>query len=272
MIYYEPQRYGDLNPLTVSEWDDLDYPHLHFHGHYELICLYDGQLQITLDNSVFIMLPGQFLLIFPNQIHAMHSLGDAHARVCIFASSLVNSFYQKTQNMLPQEPVLDFEDNVAQFINANLSMQSDICMVKAVLYAVCAEIGSKTTFIPQQSAKSTLLIHQVISYISQNFASNISLLTAATDLGYSYQYTSNLLQKYNIKFTALLNQHRLDYATYLLKHTDTSISDIAFACGYNNLRTFNRNFLNSFKVSPTHYRRMGSSTGSLDHMHRHTTD
>lgn len=254
MIYYEPQRYGDSEPLTISEWDNLDYPYLHFHGHYELICLYDGQLQITLDNSTFLMNPGQFLLVFPNQVHAMSSMGHAHARVCIFASSLVNTFFQNTQNMVPQNVILDFEDNVAHFVNANLCKQSSNCMIKAVLYAVCAEVSSKTCFVSQQGSKNTVLVHQLISYISQNFTSNISLHTAATNLGYSYQYLSNQLQKYNIKFTVLLNQYRLDYAMYLLRHTATSICDIAFKCGYNNLRTFNRNFNKAFHLSPSEYR------------------
>lgn len=272
MIYYEYQRYGDTDPLTISEWDNLNYPYLHFHGHFELICLYDGQLQITLDNSTFLMNPGQFLLVFPNQIHALSSMGHAHARVCIFASSLVNSFFQNAQNKVPQNVILDFEDNVAHFVNANLSAQSNNCMIKAVLYAVCAEISNKTSFVSQQNTKNTLLVHQLISYISQNFASNISLHTAATDLGYSYQYLSNQLQKYNISFPTLLNQYRLDYAMYLLKHTDDLISDIAFACGYSNLRTFNRNFLNFFKVSPRHYRSSDNSARFRGQMSYHTAD
>lgn len=254
MIYYERQRYGDTDPLTIEEWDDLDYPTLHFHGHYEFLCLYGGQLQITLDGATLILNPGQFLLIFPNQIHAIRSLGNAHTRVCIFSPTLINNFYRSTQNQIPAQVICDFSTNVASFINANLLPQNNLFMIKAVLYAICGEINSKTTFVPQQYAKNVLLVHQVTVYISTNFSSDISMHTLAAELGYSYQYLSNQLQKYNLKFSVMLNQYRLDYAKYLLEHTDKAITDIAFLSGYNNLRTFNRNFLKAFRLSPRDYR------------------
>lgn len=254
MIYYERDRFGESNPIVIEEWSDLSYPHLHFHGHFEFLCLYKGQLKITLDNSEFILNAGQFLLIFPNQIHAFTSLGNAHTRVCIFTPSLVNTFYQAHQNMVPQKPVVDYPENIAAFINANLTLQSNLYMKKSILYAICAEVANQTVFVPGESPTNTLLIHQIISYISQNFTENISLYTASKKLGYNYQYLSNQLQNSNLSFSALLNQYRLDYSKYLLKHTDISITDIASKCGYNNIRTFNRNFLKAFQVTPRAYK------------------
>lgn len=267
MIYYEHHRYGDAHPLTIEEWDDLDYPYLHFHGHYEFVCLYSGQLQITLDSSCFILNPGQFLLIFPNQIHALKSLGNAHARVCIFSPSLVRTFFQSTQDMIPSKIILDYENCIADFINTYLHPQTDICMIKAVLYAACAEVGSKTSFVPQQIANNTPLVHQVISYISTNFTSNISLRTAAIELGYSYNYISNQLQKNNLTFSILLNQYRLDYAKHLLEYTNKAIADISLLCGYNNLRTFNRNFVRAFNSSPSVYRHSRKAMGDNKNTH-----
>ncbi len=254
MLYYEWDKFGNNEDVTIEEWPDLDYPYLHFHRNYEFICLYGGQLKINLDGEDVLLNPGQFLLIYPNQVHSVCSQGNALARVCIFPPALVTSFYQVTENLVPQHVLLDYPPEVAAFINANLRPNTGKFMLKACLYAICAVTAQQAELQPAKGQKNAQLMHQLLSYISQNYTSDISLHTAAQELGYSYQYLSNQLQKYNLNFSLLLNQHRMDYAKHLLLHSELSISDIALQCGYNNARTFNRNFQNVFHLSPREFR------------------
>lgn len=255
MIYYEYDKFGKDNVITIEEYSDLDYPYLHFHRNYELMCLYDGALKIKLDNQTVCLKKGEFLLIHPNQIHAVYSQGHAFTRVCIFSPNVVNEFYLKTLNLLPEKIITNLSDSVAAFLKENLKKNSPYFLNKACLYAVCSEIIRQTVYLPYQSSQNSTLIHQIISYVSQNFKNNITLKSIAESLGYNYQYFSNYLHKYTIDFTSLLNQYRLDYAKYLLKNSNFSITNIAFECGYNNMRTFNRNFLKAFHVTPKKYRK-----------------
>lgn len=254
MIYYEYDKFGNDKAITIREYPDLHYPYLHFHRNYELLCLYNGALEIKLDNQTVSLQKGEFILIHPNQIHAVYSLGEACTRVCIFSPNVVNEFYLKTLNLLPEKIITRLSSSVSAFLKENLKTDSSYFLNKSCLYAVCSEIIRQTAYLPQQRSKNSTLIHQIISYVSQNFKNNITLKSIAENLGYNYQYFSNYLHKYTIDFTSLLNQYRLDYAKYLLKSSNFSITNIAFECGYNNMRTFNRNFLKAFHVTPKKYR------------------
>ena len=52
------------------------------------------------------------------------------------------------------------------------------------------------------------------------------------------------------------NHSTLDYSCNLLQHSDRSITDICHSAGFGSLRTFNRTFLNTYKMSPRDYRKM----------------
>ena len=56
-------------------------------------------------------------------------------------------------------------------------------------------------------------------------------------------------------FSAFVNQVRLDAACRELVATNTSVSEAAFASGFNSLSYFNRSFRQAHKCSPKEYRR-----------------
>lgn len=61
---------------------------------------------------------------------------------------------------------------------------------------------------------------------------------------------------FHCNFNTYLNNIRLDYSCNLLQHSDRSITDICHSAGFGSLRTFNRTFLNTYKMSPRDYRKM----------------
>jgi AraC-like DNA-binding protein len=52
----------------------------------------------------------------------------------------------------------------------------------------------------------------------------------------------------------------LERAAYMLSHSKTSVTEVAFEAGYNSLEAFTRAFRKGFKVSPSHYRRVGTAS------------
>ena len=68
-------------------------------------------------------------------------------------------------------------------------------------------------------------------------------------------YATNYLNKVlGISFVDFINQHRINYASYLLKNIGDSITDITYKCGYSSIRSFNRNFLKLTNATPKNYR------------------
>ncbi len=254
MIYYEYDRFGMTEDYLIEEYGNLHYPYLHFHRNFELVYLISGSLKVTIDYSDVVLKGGQFILVFPNQIHSFESLGDAHAKVCIFSPMLVNSFYHALNNYVPKDHITNFSLTDGQIICNGLTKGANKYIVKGLLYLVIGEIFNQTTLISSENSKDIAVVHRSITYISQNFAEKISLSTLATALGYNYQYLSNQLTKCHINFNLMLNQFRVDYAKQLLLNGNMTITEIAFRCGYNNIRTFNRNFFKLMHVTPNAFR------------------
>lgn len=73
----------------------------------------------------------------------------------------------------------------------------------------------------------------------------------AAAAGLSERYVNELLFEAGASFTTRLTELRLRKAADLLTHREGRISDIAFACGFNDLSYFNRCFRRRFGLTPT---------------------
>lgn len=78
---------------------------------------------------------------------------------------------------------------------------------------------------------------------------------AATALGVSVRRIHALLAGSPHTFTRLVAQCRLQRAQMLLAQPRASVVDVAFACGFNSLATFYRQYTAAFGVSPAGRRR-----------------
>ena len=97
--------------------------------------------------------------------------------------------------------------------------------------------------------------HNFKKTIDQNIFSNLTLTELATLCGLSM---SSFQRKFSEKFqqtpSKYILEKRMKKAEELLLNRTKRISDIAYACGYNNTSTFNRVFKKYFDYSPTEYR------------------
>ena len=96
---------------------------------------------------------------------------------------------------------------------------------------------------------------KVKEYINKNYMDEIRLTTLADLVGmtstsfsrFFHQHTGKSLSEYIIDI-------RLGYATRELVDTTTSIKEISFCCGFNNLSNFNRIFRKRKGCSPSEFR------------------
>jgi AraC-like DNA-binding protein len=92
----------------------------------------------------------------------------------------------------------------------------------------------------------------VLSVLEMRFHEpDFSAQKLAAAAGLSERYVNELLFEAGASFTTRLNELRLRKAADLLAHREGRISDIAFACGFNDLSYFNRCFRRRFGLTPT---------------------
>lgn len=98
---------------------------------------------------------------------------------------------------------------------------------------------------------------EIYTYINHHYSEPISVQTAA-----KYFYSSPtkidqlVLEEFSMTFNSLVEYNRMLFARAFLLSSTKKISDIAEACGYRSIRTFNRNFLTFWGNAPRKYKEL----------------
>lgn len=256
MFIYEESRFGDNEEFiaVINEEEYFNIP-IHLHRCFEFIFIYEGQLRVCIDNDSVDLSAGESVLIFPNQMHSYYAEIPIKILISIFSPTYINMFYQFCRNKKQEKIVTKLSSEVMDYIVKNLPRSTNNFMIKACLYAICSDILEKTNLIDNNTFDDNNLFRNILTYIESNFTSNISLRQIAKTLGYDYHYTSRFFNnQFKIPFSRFVNEYRINYAIYLVKNSNKSITDICYECGYKNIRSFNRNFYNITKKTPTEYR------------------
>jgi AraC-like DNA-binding protein len=118
-------------------------------------------------------------------------------------------------------------------------------------YTLIAPVGDQGINIETDSKR----IAKIISYVHQNYMKRITLddigeLVKMSPEGVSRFFKSKTRQT----FLNFLNNYRLNHVIDLMLKTDDFISEICYACGFNNISNFNRFFKKKIGMTPSEYR------------------
>ncbi len=98
---------------------------------------------------------------------------------------------------------------------------------------------------------------KILKYVFDNFNQEILLSAAAEMTNMNKQafcrYFKNRTQK---TFVSFVNEVRIGHACKLMAQSDQQISELAYACGFNNLSNFNKFFKLAKGITPKEYKRM----------------
>ena len=255
MIVYEDCHFGEKGHRACYEFRDFSVVP-HFHRSNELLYVEEGKIKAETDGRTFWLEAGDLLVVLPYEIHAYETQGPSKCRVAVFSPDYLNEFSDIGAKYVLEKPVISLGKEAAEFMQTFLfGEQENVWMSKAFLYYAAGRLEKETRLVPRKRGRSDLL-HNILLYVQENFQQEISLSSLALYLGYSPVYCSRYLNhSLNQSFTDLVNRHRISYGVYLLEHTEDSVSDIAFACGYSAIRSFNRNFKALEGVTPREYRK-----------------
>lgn len=99
-------------------------------------------------------------------------------------------------------------------------------------------------------------IELVRRWVQTNLSQIITLEAAASQIQMSAKTFSYFFKKNTGKaFVQYVKELRIGLASQKLLQTELSVLEICYACGYNNLSNFNRQFLDVKKATPTAYRK-----------------
>ena len=250
-MFYQRQPYPE-NYFHIRE-DGVWGIQTHIHTFCELFWCEQGVLQIVISDKTYELQEGVAVLIFPYQPHSYPAEQQGHGWCCTFATELIGSFTAQYANYMPVESKFRFSPG-----GLSVTDESDVFAKKAFLYNMCSQASAQLVF-TYASAEGRKLLEKIFLLTEEHYReSEFTLQTLAELLTYDYGYLSKyFLQKTGMKYNYYLNLRRITQAGRMFRKRETqSISDAAYACGYNSIRSFNRNFREICGTTPQNYIRM----------------
>ncbi len=220
---------------------NLEFP-LASNDFFKIIFVESGVLQISTADESFELYAGECRFFFPGEVHSAFTYETNLCKILNFETSACEDFFAMTFGLTQKNGIFKLEGDIDYF--DSIEKENNAFMNKSNLYAILASFKDKVVLKKVQN-KDTEFISYVSNYVRKNCTSEITLQTLADKLGYGYNYVSALFKKnFKCNFLFFVNQHRIAIAEKLL-HTrpDLSVTDIAFECGFNSLRSFDRNFM-----------------------------
>lgn len=141
----------------------------------------------------------------------------------------------------------------------DLSILKDIMAHALILHSkhVDTDVTARRTLKRTEISNFTReKLERALAFIKENYQSDISREGLAAQVDLSPNYFSALFAEYTgKKLNDYIIDLRIEKAAELLKATEDKIIDIAYASGFENLRTFNRSFKKKMGITPQEYRK-----------------
>ncbi len=258
---------------------------LHWHNEMELIYVKKGTAVITIDMNDYTLKSGSIAIILPGHLHGIQKAtyccsleyeniifdlkmlypkhGDNLTKE--FFNNLVNSSCKCPCCITSDTPYyntilscLDEADNIcSEFHNGyNLAIRS--CLYK--FFYTLNNIINQNVLLSHHTYKKTQSdyidrIKLITKYIEQHYNEDISIKKMADICGISQSHFMKFFKEHiGTSFIDYLNDYRLITASRLLS-SDSSITQIAVLCGFNNISYFNRLFKKKYNMSPRQFKK-----------------
>jgi len=253
----------------------------HWHPETELVVVTKGAIRAHVANHTQRLSEGQMLLVNGGEVHSLEP-GDriSEAYAIVFDMQwLSSSHYDRVQHQFLKQ-LLEGECQLPMAITGDEASDKRIVAsaehivesfknrpkgyelhVKAELYLIVYELISTSRLLQRTGASPAEELDldrltPILTFIHEHYAEPISVKTLAQMVPMSEGYFCRHFRR-QIGMTPVqyINQYRVNRATSLLKATDCSIMEAAYAVGFQNANYFARVFKNILHISPSDLRR-----------------
>lgn len=272
------QDFAIENISAKTNYTDTKFSHIH--KFYEILYIYSGEKNITINNAVTSVIDESHIaFVAPYQFHKTELIKKyTHKRILInftydFVKTEDDAYNQKMLACFNSpNSVIYFNkhqindvNNILQNILFEYNTTSDdysqdiirTLLTQLLLIASRSLLSNEENGNPNISGSAYYVVMKNIAdYINKNFSNSISLEDLSERFNISrYIISREFSRVMNCSFPTYLNNLRIKKSVSLLMDTNASIATIAHDCGYDSIKHFNRVFKNQFNISPTEYRK-----------------
>ena len=267
---YTPLATSDI-PYRVHLGRDNPKGYTHWHSEMELIINLRGKMNVTMEDTVYDLQPGDILLLPGYVTHTARTNDKDSWRVAIiFGYNLLKKHYSRIQNIhlylpasggdLPTELSAPLTALKTIFESSHYVPEDADWRIRGNLFLLCDYLRSIANDQPPgkdpYNRKQRLQnIYCVIEHVERNYSQNISVKQMAELTGYSKAYfCRQFKQVIGVSFYRYLTIYRISIACTLLRSPKESISCVAERTGFSTSALFGRDFKAVTGMTPSQYR------------------
>ena len=252
------------------------YP-VHWHKELEIIYVRKGPLHVSVASENYIGEAGSIFIINSGELHFINS---DHLDVDYFNFLFPLEFISfQSVDLLENEYLFPLRSGTCKcktlFPQDALPLAQEICEKLAllreknefqkqietrILLLELLQLMVQSNMIVRDAAvHQTNINKELLSYLQQNFCSQISLHELADCFHLSEKYISRYFkEQFQLTLTQYLTHLRLSKARHLLITKTLPVTEIALQCGFANVSYFIRTFKEAYHQSPLRYRKTSS--------------
>ena len=261
---------------------------LHWHPEYEIIVPISGSMDINIDGEIYKVKEGVAVFINSKSLHSMASVmtGDDKFWAIVFSEnflfpSVTDPVYEKYIIPLHKTYMKDYTKAFPVILGDTESWQKEIIdslnnmrktylafnkddsgagfelKVRSVLLSLFFEFIRHDAFITVCTAQSnkTEVVREVLQIIQNNFTENIKINQLAREMNSSPEYFCRYFKSLvGTSPKGYLLDYRLNEAKKQLQINESSITNIAYNCGFSDINYFSRLFKKKYDMTPKKYR------------------
>ena len=227
----------------------------HFHTSIELIYVISGKVAFSSDGKNYVLEQDQIAFIDSYRTHSNSPLPECTTINLVAQQEFLADF--KLSSKINKIPVI-LKDAAFNRTIKNLlfelihsTEQNNLLLIKGYLNIILGKLlDYYGTHITAVSDKSQEII-EIINYISENYATDLSLESISKHFHYNKFYFSKLFNKFfNCSLNTYIGIVRVQAVMEKISSKEeSSLIDAVFNCGFNSLSTFYR----YRKLSDTYY-------------------
>lgn len=253
----------------------------HSHQHIEMVYVYAGQCEHTINGQNINLYQGDVCLLDQNTMHSIRNIRENDIIINIlldpdylktilfrlsendlFCSFFTKAIYQRADYnefiIFKHKESSNLDQLMAsmlcEYFKKNGYHKEVIVSYLVIFFAELMRIYSKQTDAEHYSELNNTKISNIIRYIQENYKTG-SLASVSELFHFSPRHLSaKLKQLTGSTFMEIMLEERLKQACLLLRNSDMPISNIISEVGYDSPRFFYNIFKKKFGMTPTQYR------------------
>ena len=240
----------------------------HFHRDVELAMVVEGQALVICDGKEILARTGDICVFMPGEIHSFAPSGENV--IHILKVSCKHSVERPNLSGIRFQNPLSAGDDLYSVLRESILCieREDRLHSRGFGFAVCEQTARLICALLRSDAQtvreateqrrhdvSLSMLERVNVYIEQHYTEQITLAGVAAAMGFSpYYFAHQFKEITGSTFYRHVLAYRCERAAELLTEAEKKMLEIADACGFSDVRSFNRAFKSVMGLTPSAYR------------------